>query len=61
MNEHTHAVAAEVNGTYGLTLEVEALEERIAPGLLGGVGSVHHNEVDVETDDNEVSFGGSSS
>ena len=43
MNEFTHGVEAEVNGTTGLTLgiealDVEALEERIAPWLVIGVG-----------------------
>jgi len=47
MNGFTDHVEAEVNGTTGLTLgietlDVEALEERIAPWLFGviGVGAV---------------------
>jgi hypothetical protein len=35
MNTFTHGVEAEVNGTYGLALGVESLEERIAPCLCG--------------------------
>jgi hypothetical protein len=35
MNTFTNGVEAEVNGTYGLTLGIEALEDRIAPCLCG--------------------------
>jgi hypothetical protein len=39
MNTFTHGAEAEVNGMNGLTLGVEALEERIAPGLFIGIGA----------------------
>lgn len=40
MNTFTHAAEAEVNGRNGLALDVETLEERIAPtGFLIGVGA----------------------
>jgi hypothetical protein len=40
MNTFTHGAEAEVNGTNGLTLGVETLEERIAPTGVGiGIGA----------------------
>jgi hypothetical protein len=39
MNEYTRGTEAEVNGVEGLTLGVEALEERIAPSLVAVIGA----------------------